>query len=136
MNYAYNGKSKSEWVQLKNLESVLKDVKYEEEPRIELRPYTPLECKLEGLTRYTSSKSEIKIDRDSVNYVLLDEDPETKCSSLLVAHKNDKSSRSDAIILRNTCLFPKLRGIVSLCLLVFAPTAELRYFLNFKNQEN
>jgi len=127
MNYAYNGKSKSEWIHLKNLDSVLKDVKYEREPRIELRPYTPLECRLEGLTRYTSTRSEIRIDRDSVNYVLLDEDPEIKCSSLLVAHKNENLSRSDGIILRNTCLFPKLRGIVSLCLLVFAPTAELRF---------
>ena len=67
MTYAYNGKSSSEWVQLKNLESVLKDVKYENEPDIKIRPYSPLECNLKGLTRFTSAMFNIKIDRDSVN---------------------------------------------------------------------
>lgn len=46
--------------------------------------------------------------------------------------KDDLLSRKNEIILRNTCLFPKIRGLVSLCLLSFSPEVEFRFDLKTK----
>ena len=61
---------------------------------------------------------------------MLDEQPDIECSSLVVSHKIDITESNDLLYLRNTCLFPKFRGLVSMCLLMFSPMAELRYHFN------
>ncbi len=71
-------------------------------------------------------RNNVRCDRFSINYVLLDSEPELEGSSLLVAHKIETVEKKDDIELRNTCLFPKKIGLISLCLLLFAPTVELR----------
>jgi hypothetical protein len=75
------------------------------------------------------------VAKDSINGVLLDEDYETQCSTLVVAaHMADSTEDQAKVTLRNTTMFPKIKGIVSLCLLCFAPQVELRYCgcTNFK----
>lgn len=68
----------------------------------------------------------VRIDYKSINYVLLDDEPEVKGSSLLIAHKIENCNNNSMLKLVNTCLFPKRNGIVSLCLLLFSPAVELR----------
>jgi hypothetical protein len=116
----------NEWVPIKNLDELLDSVVYEKNDFIELgnSPYTPLKCIAHAITRKLLHKT-VRISRESVNFVLLDDEPEMKCSNLIVANKVETTD-DGKIKLRNTCLFPKIKGLVSLCLLIFAPTAELR----------
>ena len=120
-------KSKLDFVQINELEKMLDELVFDESRPFSLRVESPLACKLYGITHSLKSRGSINIDRDSVNYVLLDEEPETQCSSLVVAHKFEEEPEGrTGLKVRNTCLFPKIKGIVSLCLLLFSPKVELR----------
>lgn len=133
LNYFQNSetmRSSNEWITIKNLESELCEVQFSKDEYLELKgsPWSPLEVQLNPLTqknRLTRS-SRVKIGPDSVNYILLDDEPDINCSSLLVSHKIESTEKSSQLILRNTCLLPKVRGLISLCLLAFSPMVELR----------
>jgi hypothetical protein len=89
---------------------------------------TPLETFLNGMTKVCRSK-QIKVESTSANCIILDEEPDMKCSSLLVAYRTDllpAESSQPGFILRHTSLFPKIKGIVSICLMAFSPQVELR----------
>jgi ATP-dependent RNA helicase TDRD9 len=104
----------------------LKKLRFDRNRELPLRISSPLETTLEGLTKVTKI-GRVKTDINSINRVILDDEPDVKCSSLLVAYRTDVSDKQpNQFILRNTCLFPKIRGIVSLCLLAFSPQVELR----------
>lgn len=70
----------------------------------------------------------VRPDRLSINRILLDQDHTLNCSNLLVAHKISENGKD--LILRETCLFPKIKGLVSLVLLAFSPEVEFRYDKN------
>lgn len=89
---------------------------------------TPLETYLHGMTKVCRSQY-IKVESTSANCIILDEEPDVKCSSLLVAYRTDllpAESTKRGFILRHTSLFPKIKGIVSICLMAFSPQVELR----------
>ena len=81
---------------------------------------------------YSSVKSlhcfDVKVGYGSINYILLEDEPQVKCSNLVVAYKNDikEIGNTSKIYLNQTCMFPKIRGLVSICMLIFAPIVELR----------
>ena len=87
----------------------------------------PIECSLQSSVRCLNCY-DVKIGYGSINYILLDNEPYIKCSNLVVAYKNDfkENGHTSTIYLNQTCMFPKIRGLVSLCLLIFAPIVELR----------
>ena len=131
-----NQRSSNEWITVKNLENELGEVQFSKHDKFELKgcPWSPLEIQLNPLTqknRLTRS-SRVKIAPDSINYILLDDEPDINCSSLLVSHKIESTEKSSQLILRNTCLLPKVRGLISLCLLAFSPMVELRVDKNKK----
>lgn len=93
---------------------------------IEIRgPYSPLECSYSSLLNVGQSKK-IKVERDSINYVSLDNDPTNDSSRLLIAHEVTLNQIGNTMVLRKTSLMPKLPGLPSICGLLFAPTIELR----------
>lgn len=93
---------------------------------IELRgPYSPLEVNYFALTN-ASLRKRVRIERDSINYVTLDDDPVNGTNRLLVAIDVSLNESGTSMILRKTCLMPKIAGLSSVCCLLFAPTIELR----------
>lgn len=94
--------------------------------KIRLRgPSNPLEAAYVGITHLDRSKC-IKVERDSVNSVSFNAEPQDKCSSMLVASNLTIGQMSDVVQARNTTLMPKILGLPTLICLMFAPYAEIR----------
>jgi len=68
--------------------------------------------------------NKIHVETNSVNSVLLDNDP-NQSRRLLVAQSTSQSS-NNFLILRNTTFLPNIPGFAALLSLVFAPCVELR----------
>ncbi|GIX99928.1 ATP-dependent RNA helicase TDRD9 [Caerostris darwini] len=88
-------------------------------------PYNPLEVSFSGLSHIDCCKS-VKIERDSVNSVSFDGDPQNSFSRILVAANLGIGQFNSELILRSTTLMPKIRGLPSLICLLFAPYVEFR----------
>ncbi|KAH9375608.1 hypothetical protein HPB48_017204 [Haemaphysalis longicornis] len=67
-----------------------------------------------------------RVERTSVNSVLLNGEPQNPHPRLLVACHVSQSASSDHVTLRNTTLMPSLPGMHCLMPLIFAPYVELR----------
>ncbi|CAF1104540.1 unnamed protein product, partial [Brachionus calyciflorus] len=118
-------KSQNEWIQIENIEKKIKKLHFNRDNPFSLRIMTPIEMRLLGMTKCLKF-SKLKTDRQSINRIMLDQEPNLKCSSLVVAHRTADLDQKE-IVLRNTCLFPKIKGLVSLVLLAFSPEVEFRY---------
>ncbi|XP_012273782.1 probable ATP-dependent RNA helicase spindle-E [Orussus abietinus] len=88
-------------------------------------PYSPLEIRLLHLTSAGRTKR-INIEWNSVNSILLDNNPEDSHEQLLVAGSVGQSSNGTNLMLRNTTLMPNVPGLTAIISLVFAPKIELR----------
>lgn len=119
----------NDWITVQDLEKLIDQAQFypidNDRPLILDGAYSPLEIKCHPMMRRNCAN--VRIDHSSINFVLLDDEPEIVCSSLIVAHKieNSDGSKQD-LKLRNTSLFPKKLGLTSLCLLLFSPVIELR----------
>jgi hypothetical protein len=125
-----NLKSSSHFIKIKNITDALENIVYEDsyDKTFEIMVENPLKINLHPMTRSLHKIVNVSIGTESCNRILLDDEPETNCSSLIVASNFSKrtNNQNDRISMRETCLFSKLKGIVSLCLMTFAPYAELR----------
>ncbi|CAF0852517.1 unnamed protein product, partial [Brachionus calyciflorus] len=115
-----------------NSDSPKGDVDYDENDEssydgyIELRgPYSPLECSYHSILNVGQSKK-VRVERDSINYVTLDDDPTNESTRLMIAQEVTLNQQGNTMILRKTCLMPKLPGLPTICTLLFAPTVEFR----------
>ncbi|XP_078043923.1 putative ATP-dependent RNA helicase spindle-E [Augochlora pura] len=88
-------------------------------------PFSPLEVDLRHLT-IANKDNRIKVMMNSVNAVLLDNDPENSSQRLLVAGCISQSAYNNTLTLHNTTLMPRLPGLTALLGLIFAPSVELR----------
>ncbi len=94
--------------------------------QIELRgPYSPLEVSYHSIANIGFSKR-ARIERDSINYPSIDDDPTNTTTRLLVAGEVSLNAERNGMILRKTSLMPKLPGLSGLCCLLFAPFVEMR----------
>ncbi|XP_059618224.1 probable ATP-dependent RNA helicase spindle-E [Phlebotomus argentipes] len=92
-------------------------------------PTSPLAALLFSLTK-TASKKMCKIERNSVNCVLLDSDFQDYHQKMVVAtHLNNTTSGN--LCMYNTTLMPNIPGILPLMALIFCPKAEF-----FRNADN
>jgi hypothetical protein len=113
---------------IKDLGRILENLKIDKKSReIELNVRCPLECTVYSSVRSLNS-FDVKIGYGSINYVLLEDEPHVKCPHLIVAYQNTikEIGNTSKIYLNQTCMFPKIRGLSSLCLLIFSPIVELR----------
>ncbi len=120
------------WRIIENHESLLRNVEFSSSEKTKLKgPFSPLDVKIRSLTKLNKRDRplNVRISQRSINYVLLDQQPEIDSCSLVVGHKiemtNNQGSEKN-LILNNTCLLPKIKGLISRCLLMFSPTVELR----------
>ena len=127
VNNRYHTKDQShnEWITLDHdLEKLIDQAEFHRFNTFNLNgAYSPLEIKCKPIMQQHNRYNEVRISSSSINYVLLDEEPEIECPSLIIA---DKIEINIKIILRNTSKFPKRDGIATLCLLLFSPVVVLR----------
>ena len=88
-------------------------------------PYSPLECNYFSIVNIGHGKRS-RVERNSINYVTLDDDPTNESSRLMVASEVTLNASGQSMILRKTSVMPKLPGLASLCSLLFSPSVEFR----------
>jgi ATP-dependent RNA helicase TDRD9 len=77
------------------------------------------------VSRQTSFRK-VGVDKDSVNYVVLEPDYLSKHTRMLVSASMGLRQNSGNITLRDTTLMPNIRGFPALMSLLFAPRFQLR----------
>jgi len=119
--------SKKEDGTAKYVQDISGDIHQDEEVlKITLRgPFSPYERSFFGMTAAARLRS-TRVEQDSVNSVVICEEPQDKHSLLMISASINVSSRGDTMIARETTLLPNIHGITSLIPLLFAPVAELR----------
>ncbi|XP_064484579.1 ATP-dependent RNA helicase TDRD9-like [Ornithodoros turicata] len=88
-------------------------------------PFSPLECKLCGVTRLCDSRG-VHVERTSVNSVVLNPEPQNPHPRMVVASHVSQSATSDNVTLRNTTLMPSIPGLHCLMPILFSPYVEFR----------
>lgn len=93
---------------------------------IKLRgPFSPLETKVYAAIRAGIWKS-VNIERESVNSVLIDTDPQDVHERLLVAAGISEMQDGGSIVARATTLMPNIHGFGALMTLLFCPTVQTK----------
>uniref|UniRef100_A0A8D9FFL9 Probable ATP-dependent RNA helicase spindle-E n=1 Tax=Cacopsylla melanoneura TaxID=428564 RepID=A0A8D9FFL9_9HEMI len=88
-------------------------------------PFSPLETSVYAPVQAVCMKP-VHIDRESVNCVLLDTEPQDSHQRLLVSAFATANATSEFLKVRETTLMPNIPGLPALLCLVFAPQVELR----------
>ncbi|KAL1461994.1 hypothetical protein WDU94_013849, partial [Cyamophila willieti] len=88
-------------------------------------PFSPLETSVYAPVQSVCMKP-VHIDRESVNCVLLDTDPQSSHQRLLVSAFATANANSEFLKVRETTLMPNIPGLPALLSLLFAPQVELR----------
>lgn len=98
----------------------------EEVLKISLRgPFSPFEVSFFGLTASAKLRAS-RVEQDSVNSVVMCEEPQDKHPRLLVAASVNINPSGNTIIARETTYLPNIHGLTSMLPLLFAPVAEFR----------
>ncbi|XP_044263984.1 probable ATP-dependent RNA helicase spindle-E [Tribolium madens] len=91
---------------------------------IELKgPFSPLEIKVCGLVQATVG-APVHVDGDSINAVILDDNPEDCHARLLVAAQVSQSSTTSSMKISQTTIMPNIPGLPMLMTLLFCPQME------------
>jgi ATP-dependent RNA helicase TDRD9 len=88
-------------------------------------PFSPLEVKFNSIINCGFSKH-VRVERDSINYATLDDDPTNNNTRLIVAADVTLNAERNTLVLRKTTVFPKIPGLSALCCLLYSPRIELR----------
>lgn len=86
-------------------------------------PFTPLETTLYGLTKNSSGSPHIEVN--SVNHVLLENEPNDMSEKYLVAVSANQNDEHSSITVRQTTLMPNIRLFGPLMAAIFAPQMKL-----------
>lgn len=68
----------------------------------------------------------MSIDSNSVNCVLLNNDPQEHASKFMVAASVTQKPSSSELMARHTTLMPCIRGFGAMMALIFSPTMEIK----------
>ncbi|KAH8236403.1 hypothetical protein KR026_000850 [Drosophila bipectinata] len=88
-------------------------------------PFSPLETSMFSTIRVGLWKS-VKIDKCSVNAILLDSDPQDNHDQLIVSHSTVESCHGDELTARGTTLMPNIHGFAPLMTMLFCPTMQIK----------
>uniref|UniRef100_A0A1A9WJJ3 Probable ATP-dependent RNA helicase spindle-E n=1 Tax=Glossina brevipalpis TaxID=37001 RepID=A0A1A9WJJ3_9MUSC len=93
---------------------------------IKLRgPFSPLETKIYSAIAAGTWKC-VEIEKESVNSVLLDTDPQDVHEHLVVAAAVTENQSRDTIVARGTTLMPNIHGFGALVTMMFCPTMQIK----------
>ena len=88
-------------------------------------PTSPYEVKFYCMTNIGSLRPS-RVERDSVNSIVVDAEPQSKHDKIMVAANVALNPSGSATLARETTLLPNLLGLPYLLCLLFAPSAEMR----------
>uniref|UniRef100_A0A1I8NW04 Probable ATP-dependent RNA helicase spindle-E n=1 Tax=Stomoxys calcitrans TaxID=35570 RepID=A0A1I8NW04_STOCA len=88
-------------------------------------PFSPLETKIFSAVRAGTWKC-VDIERDSVNSVMLDTDPQDVHERLIVAAGITETQSGETIVARSTTLMPNIHGFGALMTMLFCPTMQVK----------
>ncbi|XP_042356788.1 ATP-dependent RNA helicase TDRD9 [Plectropomus leopardus] len=88
-------------------------------------PHSPHKINFHSLSHKTFYKT-VCIDRKSINYLALNENPHHKHQRMLVAGTVSVNSTGTRILLRDTSIMPDIPGLPALVTMLFTPVMELR----------
>ena len=86
-------------------------------------PYSPLEMSVKGKIQCLIGYH-IRVEDDSVNSVMLDDQPEGRHERVLVAAHVGAHVENHRVVLRNTTMLPNIPALPALLTLIFTPRAE------------
>ncbi|XP_062122470.1 probable ATP-dependent RNA helicase spindle-E [Drosophila sulfurigaster albostrigata] len=87
-------------------------------------PFSPLETSMCSMLRVGLFKT-VVIERESVNGVLLDSDPQDRHNQMVVAASVSETD-GDKLTARGTTLMPNIHGFSALMTLLFCPTMQIK----------
>ncbi|XP_017141347.1 probable ATP-dependent RNA helicase spindle-E [Drosophila miranda] len=89
-------------------------------------PFSTLESTVFSTMRSGMSKT-VRIDPCSVNFVLLDAEPQDQHDKMIVAASISATGRNnDVLTLRSTSIMPNIPGFAAIMTLIFCPRAQLK----------
>lgn len=88
-------------------------------------PQSPLETTITAMIE-CSRYQIVSIDSNSVNCVLLNNDPQEHASKFMVAASVTQKPSSSELMARHTTLMPCIRGFGAMMALIFSPTMEIK----------
>ncbi|KAM6170841.1 ATP-dependent RNA helicase TDRD9 isoform 1-T1 [Erethizon dorsatum] len=88
-------------------------------------PFNPYELKCHSLTRISKFRC-VWIDKESINSVIISEEPADLHQRMLVAASLSVNATGSTMLLRETSLMPPIPGLPALLSMLFAPVMELR----------
>lgn len=88
-------------------------------------PFSPMESNLLPANKISFWKS-VLTERESVNSVLLNTDPQDTHERLLVAARITESSSGNGILARASTLMPNIPGFGPLMAMIFCPTMQIQ----------
>ena len=89
-------------------------------------PSSPYEVSFHPMTNFGQNHG-VRVQKDSINSVVLNPRPEDKQQRLMVAAHVLLSPSGGACLARDTTLLPPIPGLPHILCLMFAPYVELRY---------
>ena len=116
--------------------------------RISVCAYIPLSGTVCVFVSVTNICRGVRVERDSVNSITIDNEPQDKHERIMIAAHVGLNPNGNTMVLRcvsstlqnnNDCFFlhrdttlmPNIHGLASLVCLLFAPTVEMRYRVNY-----
>ena len=88
-------------------------------------PSSPYEVSFYAMTNIGGMRP-ARIERDSVNSVVVDNEPQDKHERMMVAARVALNPSGSACVAKETTLMPNIHGLPHLVCLLFAPTIEMR----------
>lgn len=88
-------------------------------------PSNPLQTGVRSMINIGMIRN-VTVDRDSVNSVIINQDPNDSCQRLMIASSVGVNDSGATMIARNTTLLPKIHGLPYIVAMLFTPVLELR----------
>ncbi|RXN17568.1 ATP-dependent RNA helicase TDRD9 [Labeo rohita] len=88
-------------------------------------PSSPHKVSFHSMSRISSFRA-VGIERDSINSVMVNENPQDGHERMLVAATVSLSASGSRILLKETSLMPHIHGLPSIVTMLFTPVMELR----------
>ena len=89
-------------------------------------PNSPFEVKFQSMANYSHCHG-VRIQRDSINCVVINSEPQDKHQRMMVAAHMLLNPTGSSCVARDTTLLPLIPGLPHIICLIFARSVEMRF---------